>query len=72
MPIQSRPAELTTSETEAERFLEGGNDQMIESLIRGMRDIERAQRWITWEAQNQNRRWVMELLKDKIRELGET
>lgn len=72
MSIQNRSSEVDGYETEAERFLEGGNDLMIESAIRGIRDIERAQRWIKWEAQNQERHWVMELLKGKLRELGES
>ena len=72
MSIQNRPSDQEGYETEAERFLEGGNDLMIESAIRGISDIERAHRWIKWEAQHQDRNWVMRKLKRKLKELGES
>ncbi|MFB1066468.1 hypothetical protein [Natrinema sp. H-ect4] len=71
MSIQNRPSDQEGYETDAERWLEGGNDMMVESTIRGISDIERAQRFIKWEAQHQERHWVMNDLKQKISELGE-
>lgn len=72
MSIRSRPSDEEGYETDAERWLEGGNDLMVEGMIRGISDIERAQRFIKWEAQNQDRNWVMRDLKQKIQELGES
>lgn len=71
MSIRQRPTDEDGYETDAERYLEGGNDYLVVASILALSDIERAQQWIKWECQHQNRHWVVGKLERKIADLGD-
>jgi len=53
------------------RILHEGSDMMVTGLIKGVRDMERAQKLIKQESMNQNRDWIVRKLTQKIKRLGE-
>jgi len=63
--------ENSTYESEAEKFLTTKNDATLAAMISGMKDIERVEKWIQTEAENQARQDVIGMLNRKKKELSE-
>jgi len=72
MPSKHSPASQSTKyESDAAKMLETKNDMTINSLIKGMTDIERVDHWIKTEAEGQCRKEIIGKLNRRKMELQE-
>jgi len=72
MPSKHSPASQSSKyESDAAKMLETKNDMTINSLIKGMTDIERVDHWIRTEAENQCRKEIIGRLNRRKMELEE-
>jgi len=72
MPSKYSPASQSTKyESDAKKMLETKNDMTINSLIKGMTDMERIDHWIRTEAEGQCRKEIIGKLNRRKMELEE-
>jgi hypothetical protein len=72
MPSKHSPASKTDAfDSDAKKMLETKNDMTINSLIKGMTDMERIDHWIRTEAEGQCRKKIIGKLNRKKMELRE-
>jgi len=72
MPSKHSPASQSTKyESDAKKMLETKNDMTINSLIKGMTDMERIDHWIKTEAEAQCRKEIIGKLNRRKMELQE-
>ena len=72
MPTKHSPKGKTKEfETDAEKMLSTKNDKTLNSLIKGMKDIDRINRWIAIEVNGQARKEIIGKLNRTKKEIEE-
>ena len=72
MPSKHSPASQSSKyESDAKKMLETKNDMTINSLIKGMTNMERIDHWIRTEAEGQCRKKIIGKLNRRKMELQE-
>ena len=72
MPTKHSPTGKTKEfETDAEKMLSTKNDKTLNSLIKGMKDIDRINRWIAIEVNGQARKEIIGKLNRTKKEIEE-
>jgi len=72
MPTEHSPTGKTREfETDAEKMLSTKNDKTLNSLIKGMKDIDRINRWIATEVNGQARKEIIGKLNRTKKEIEE-
>jgi hypothetical protein len=72
MPTEHSPIGKTKEfETDAAKMLATKNDKTLNSLIKGMRDIDRINRWIATEVNGQARKEIIGKLNRIKKEIEE-
>jgi hypothetical protein len=72
MPTEHSPKGKTKEfETDAEKMLSTKNDKTLNSLIKGMKDSDRINRWIATEVNGQARKEIIGKLNRTKKEIEE-